>query len=170
MGLPTLRREWALAFLLTWFSLSHAYGQENAIGGSVRAKKGDYPIGDVTVTLAQNTAIHDNTREKDGVYVLLVPKSNKNIDLVYEHKNFLRATDQGIINEQAQNKRPIVFMRANDPQSVGALSDEELDDVVTRSKLMLILGAANNLPVLAKAGDDNLRDLQTAALTFREEA
>src|ERR1051325_4208341 len=98
-----------LVILLVLIALLSTVGvaQENAVAGQVRLKKSEKPLGDVRVKLAQMPNIQDTTDARDGVYVLPVPKSLKQFDLIYEHDNCFKANDEGIVNEQAQNKRPV---------------------------------------------------------------
>lgn len=165
MGLRSLWRRIALVIFLAPLLTGTVYSQENAVGGSVRAKKGRFPLPGVRVTVAQKDEIYDNTRDGDGVYVLLVPKSIKKIDLVYEHQGFLTARDT-VTNEQAQNKRPIVYMRSNDPESIGALSESELEIVAGETASLIDINA-EYLPALAKAGRDNQLSLLAAALKIK---
>jgi hypothetical protein len=159
-----------ILFVLTALLSTVGVAQENAVAGQVRLKKSEKPLGDVRVELAQMPNIHCTTDARDGVYVLPVPKSLKQFDLIYEHDNCFKANDEGILNEQAQNKRPV---RELIPRSVAAikdLSNEELTAIVNSANKMRVRGLLNNLPILASAGESNLSDLANAANKISREA
>jgi tetratricopeptide (TPR) repeat protein len=147
-----------------------ALAQENAVGGQVRLRGSEKPLGHVRIKVAQKPDVHDTTNDKDGVYVLLIPKSLKKFDLIYEHDNCFKVADEGILNEQAQNKRPVRELRSNSTASVRTLKSEEINEIVQQSLGMVLDGLRNEAPALLEAGQANLRALSAAAEMIGEQA
>lgn len=164
MGIRNLWRI-AAAFIVALIGAGFTYGQENAIGGSVRTRK-DVPLAGVKVHVAQKPSVYDQSREKDGVYLLSVPKSLTKIDLIYECQGYLKVTDT-IKNEQEQNKRPIITMRENDPQSIGELRDEELTEIVATANRIRERGKLEAMPAFVEMSEENLKSLSNAASSLR---
>jgi len=147
-----------------------AVAQENAVGGQVRLRGSDKPLGQVEIKVAQMPEVRYTTDDKDGVYVLLIPKSLKSFDLIYEHDSCFRMADEGIRNEQAQNKRPVRKLRPFSPSAVRSLTPAELNEIIDRSREMKMNALANNTPALLEAGQANLYALSAAAQTIGNEA
>ena len=147
-----------------------ALAQENAIGGQVRLRGSDKPLGQVRIKVAQKADVHDTTDDKDGVYVLSIPKTLKKFDLIYEHDNCFRVADEGILNEQAQNKRPVRELRPKSIAAVRTLTPKELNEIAEQSFEMIFHAAENNTPALFEAGQSNLLVLSAAAETIGNEA
>jgi hypothetical protein len=148
---------------------SAAVAQENAVGGQVRLRGSDKPLGQVTVKVPQVPDVNYTTDDKDGVYVLRIPKSVKKFDLIYERDSCFKAADEGILNEQAQNKRPVRELRSTSPTAVRTLPPGELNEIIDRSLEMRIHAIQNNTPALFEAGQSNLSTLAATALTIGNE-
>lgn len=168
MDIPKLQLV-SILVLITLASTTAA-AQENAIGGQVRLRGSEKGLGHAKVTVAQKPEINNTTDDKDGVYVLLVPKALKKFDLIYEHDNCFRLADEEIPNEQAQHKRPFRELRSNSVAAVRALTPEELNEIVTRANDMTLKGLQTNTLPLLEAGQTNLRILATTAETIGKEA
>lgn len=170
MGFRAVRLILVVAIILTCLPAAVSYGQENAVGGSVRTKKDNIPIEGVEVIVVQMPSIKDVTRAEDAVYVLPIPKSLKKFHLRYKHQNYLEATDEDITNEQGQNKRPIVKMRSNKVAELSTASEEEIAQVVADSKRMIRRGLYEEVPALVDAGKSNLDTLENVAGSLSDEA
>lgn len=168
MDIPKLKL--VIILVLITVASSAALAQDNAIGGQVRLRGSEKPLGHARIKVAQKPEVQDVTDDKDGVYVLLIPKALKKFDLIYEHDNCFQVADEEIANEQAQHKRPVRELRSSSVAAVRNLTPAELNEIVDQANEMTSHGVQTETLALLEAGQTNLRILSTTAESIGKEA
>ncbi len=136
----------------------------NAVGGSARDAVSKAPLDNVTVTVVQDSAVHDSSRSEDGAYILKVPSALKAFDILYKKTGYLDVVDLDVPNDTPQQKRPIARMvRA---AQIKNLSADELKELVGAAKNSIerakeVKGKAGD--ILLESSRGNLRIIRARA-------
>ena len=131
----------------------------NAVGGSAYADtSGGGPLGDVQVTVAQDSSIRDQTRSEDGVFTLKVRSTLKQFDLIYQKAGYLDTHDFDIQNDKEQQKRAVARMTPT--SRIGTLPGDKLSSLVDASIAALRRGKKLSVSALQESGKRNLETLQ----------
>lgn len=144
--------------------------QDNAVGGTVRSLADDKPLAGVTVALAQNDQVKDTTSDRDGVYVLRVPRSIATLHLVFKHPAYMRKTLRNIKNTEPQHKVKIVKLTPYDSASLNRLGEEAVQQLIAEARAEIGQTTAGWDAALWETGTTTLRLLVNAAGALDEQA
>lgn len=144
--------------------------QDNAVGGAVWSQLDEKPLAGVIVVLIQNEKIKDTTGEKDGVYLLRVPRSMSTFDLSFRHPAYMPKTLRNLKNTEREHKVKPVKLASYQGASIRRLSVGEIEQLIADAREELSQATSGSDAALWEAGTTTLRLLVNAAGGFDEQA
>ena len=147
------------------------YGvQDNAVGGTVWSQVDNKPLAGVTVVLMQNETVKDTTSDKDGVYVLRVPRSISTLHLTFKHPAYMPKTLRNLKNTEPQHKVKTVKLTPYDAASIRRLDEDVIQQLIADARDEISQTASGWDAALWETGTTTLRLLVNAAGAFDEQA